>query len=164
MSRSHMDMSNNAEGYSFPSSPLVVDENHPCSSPCKAKFLTGNSAVKPNSKDAAFPPTKAEPVGAARFRNTIEIRTRIDGHNSGRVYHLKAESEDECLRAGLRLSELASEARRRTEARTRLEEIQASCRAVYLSQPVQGCIALLIVAVRNSLRYHFCYDWYQDSP
>ena len=106
MSRSHMDMSNNAEGYSFPSSPLVVDENHPCSSPCKAKFLTGNSAVKPNSKDAAFPPTKAELVGAARFRNTIEIRTRIDGHNSGRVYHLKAESEDECLRAGLRLSEL----------------------------------------------------------
>ncbi len=83
----------------------------------------------------------------ARLQNTIEIRTRIDGYNSGRVYHLKAKDESECLSVGTRLLRLSAEARRRTEAKDRFEQLQAGCRAVYLSAPVQACISLLVIAV-----------------
>ena len=107
-----IDIPNTHEGNSCPLSQLKSEDDrepNSFSSLLKMSLLTFKAikfAIMPRNKASRAPPKEAAPVGAVRFRNTIEIRTRIDGHNSGRVYHLKAESEDECLRAGLRLSEL----------------------------------------------------------
>ena len=91
----------------------------------------------------------SEDGGTVLHRNPIEIRTSLAGHNAGRVYHLRAGGEAECTLVARRVWEYSVEERRRLETKTRLEEIQARCRAVYLSMPAQVFIGVLIIAVRR---------------
>ena len=85
--------------------------------------------------------------GGAAPEGAVEIRTRVDGHNAGRIYRVRAGAADIEALAQL-LSGLARAARAQLEARTLLQRAQERCRAVYLSTPVQGFIALLIITVR----------------
>ena len=58
------------------------------------------------------------------------IRARalqMDGHNAGRIYHLRAGSEGECLRVARLLAESSKRARKLREARGRLLKLQARC-------------------------------------
>jgi len=89
-------------------------------------------------------------MNRVQLRNAIEIRTDIDGYNSGRVYLLRSSSEETgSVIAGL-LADTATRSRREYETRTRLQRMQDRCRAIYLSSAVQGLIAVLIVAVSIS--------------
>ena len=52
---------------------------------------------------------------------------QMDGHNAGRIYHLRAGSEGECLRVARLLAESSKRARKLREARGRLLKLQARC-------------------------------------
>ena len=61
------------------------------------------------------------------------IRARalqMDGHNAGRIYHLRAGSDGECLRVARLLAESSKRARKLREARGRLLKVQARCAVV----------------------------------
>ena len=84
---------------------------------------------------------------ASQYRNTIEIRTDIDGYNSGRVYLLRASTEEVSAQISGLLLDFAARSRRQHETRTRLQRLQERCRRVYQSGPAQGLVALLIISV-----------------
>jgi hypothetical protein len=83
----------------------------------------------------------------SQYRNTIEIRTDIDGYNSGRVYLLRASSEEVSAQIVGLLLDFAARSRRQHETRTQLQRLQERCRRVYQSGPAQGLVALLIISV-----------------
>ena len=82
-----------------------------------------------------------------KFRNSFQIRTLIDGYNSGRSYYLKAASAEECTEIMNKLKALANTAKKLKEAKTRFQESQERIRVVYHSTAVQGVVAAMIVAV-----------------
>ena len=46
-----------------------------------------------------------------KFRNSFQVRTLVEGYNSGRAYYLKASSEQECADLTNKLSSLALSAK-----------------------------------------------------
>jgi hypothetical protein len=86
-------------------------------------------------------------VDQTKFANALIISTSPDGHNSGRMYYLQAKSEELRNKLVFDLTKMASEARRRAEAKTRCAESQYLVRRVFQSNLFQLISALLIVAV-----------------
>ena len=82
-----------------------------------------------------------------KFQNSFQIRTLVDGYNSGRTYYLKASSEDECAEVVKLLRSAAKTARKIKEAKTRFEKSQERVRVVYQSTIIQTIVAAMIVAV-----------------
>jgi hypothetical protein len=82
-----------------------------------------------------------------KLTNTIEIRTNVDGHNSGRVYFIRAESGAECRHIANDLSTYSEVARRRFQLRTRWERYQDKLKTAYDSNWVQGLVGALILSV-----------------
>jgi hypothetical protein len=55
------------------------------------------------------------------MNRTIEVKTDVDGYNSGRIYFIRMSSEEECLRIARLLSDLSKRSRRLCETQTRLQ-------------------------------------------
>ncbi len=89
-----------------------------------------------------------------KFRNSFQIRTQVDGYNSGRSYYLKAASAEECTEVMDKLKALAKTAKKLKDAKTRFQESQERIRVVYHSTAVQGIVAAMIVAVLNPPQRH----------
>jgi hypothetical protein len=87
--------------------------------------------------------------GRSRLKstNTVEIRTDVDGHNSGRVYFFRAECGDECRRIEEHLRVLSKAARRRFQLRTVWERAQDQIKSAYDSALVQALVGALILSV-----------------
>ena len=90
-----------------------------------------------------------------KFRNSFQIRTFVEGYNSGRAYYLKASSEQECADLINKLSSSASSAKKAKEAKTRFEKSQERVRVVYRSNICQGFTAIMIVAVLPLSAFHY---------
>jgi hypothetical protein len=105
----------------------------------------GQKKGEPEQKLASF---RFSNPGDFHKANMFEIKTAIDGYNSGRAYHLQASSSAQCAEVVAVLASAAAAARKAKEAKTRFEQTQARARAIYRSGPCQSFVALLIVAVR----------------
>jgi hypothetical protein len=82
-----------------------------------------------------------------KFRNSFQIRTQLDGYNSGRSYYLKAATAEECAEVMDKLKAMANTAKKLKDAKTRFQESRERIRVVYHSTAVQGVVAAMIVAV-----------------
>jgi hypothetical protein len=82
-----------------------------------------------------------------RFSHAMQIATRDDGHNSGRIYYLSTHSSEALKELMSDLSRKAEVARVHAEARTTFRKFQLQIRTRYESRMFQGLMALLIIAV-----------------
>ncbi len=82
-----------------------------------------------------------------KFRNSFQIRTSVDGYNSGRTYYIKATSEEQCAEILSKLAASARASRQIKEAKTRFRASQERVREMYRSTICQGIVAAMIVAV-----------------
>ena len=82
-----------------------------------------------------------------KFRNSFQIRTSVDGYNSGRTYYIKATSEEQCAEILTKLAASARASRQIKEAKTRFRASQERVREMYRSSICQGIVAAMIVAV-----------------
>ncbi len=98
---------------------------------------------------SSFRNSKTSDSNKTRSRTMFEIKTAIDGYNSGRTYRLQASSEVECAELVALLAAAAKAARRAKDSKTHFEQSQARVRAIYRSGFCQGFVALLIMAVRS---------------
>ncbi len=57
--------------------------------------------------------------------DSFQIRTDIDGYNSGRTYHLQPSSATKCAELAEKLASAAAAAKKAKEAKTRFEKSQA---------------------------------------
>ena len=85
-----------------------------------------------------------------KFRNVMQIATKNDGFNSGRIYYLSTESQGTLQELIANLTMKAKIAREQVEARTGFQKLQRRVRKRYDSAQFQGLMALLIAAVRTS--------------
>ncbi len=88
-----------------------------------------------------------------KFKNAFQIRTLLDGYNSGRAYYIKASSEIECADLINKLATSVQAAKRAKDAKTRFEKSQERVRVVYRSSLCQSITAIMIVAVHHTY-YH----------
>ena len=82
-----------------------------------------------------------------KFTNTVEIRTDVEGFNSGRVYYIRAESGGECRRIAADLERCSEVARRHFELRSWWERARDRLKSAYESAWVQAVVGALILAV-----------------
>jgi hypothetical protein len=82
-----------------------------------------------------------------KFSHAMQIATREDGYNSGRIYYLSTESQEKLHEMMEYLSKKAKTARAQAEARTVFRKFQLKVRKRYDSAQFQGTMALLITAV-----------------
>jgi hypothetical protein len=80
----------------------------------------------------------------------MQIATRDDGYNSGRIYYLSTGSKEALDDLISDLTKKAKICRLQAEARTSFQKFQLRVRERYESRIFQGLMALLIVMV--------CYD------
>jgi hypothetical protein len=85
-----------------------------------------------------------------KFRNVMQIATKNDGFNSGRIYYLSTESQDTLQGLIADLTKKTKKARSQVEARTGFQKLQRRVRKRYDSAHFQGLMALLIAAVRQT--------------
>lgn len=90
-----------------------------------------------------------------KFRNVMQIATKNDGYNSGRIYYLSTESQETLQELIADLTRKAKNARAQAEARTGFRKLQRIVRKRYDSAQFQGLMALLIAAVRTTA--HGCH-------
>ncbi len=90
-----------------------------------------------------------------RFSHAMQIATRDDGFNSGRIYYLSTESKEALDELIADLSKKAKTARVQAEARTNFQKFQLRIRKRYESRKFQGVMALLIIAVGGSCEIEF---------
>jgi hypothetical protein len=86
-----------------------------------------------------------------KFSHAMQIATRDDGYNSGRIYYLSTESKEALDNLISDLAKKAKSARIQAEARTSFQKFQLGVRERYESRKFQGFMALLIIAVGFSL-------------
>ncbi len=89
-----------------------------------------------------------------KFSHALQIATRDDGYNSGRIYYLSTESEVALQELIHDLSKKAKTARAQAEARTGFRKFQRRVRKRYNSAQFQGLMALLIAAVGTAPDLH----------
>ena len=92
-----------------------------------------------------------------RFSHVMQIATRDDGYNSGRIYYLSTDSKEDLDELISDLVKKAKSARVQAEARTSFQKFQLGVRERYESRKFQGFMALLIIAVGidNALKILF---------
>uniref|UniRef100_A0A7S0MVB5 EF-hand domain-containing protein n=2 Tax=Cryptomonas curvata TaxID=233186 RepID=A0A7S0MVB5_9CRYP len=84
--------------------------------------------------------------GQAEESHALQISTIKDGHNSGRAYYLRVESQEKMETLMRFLQKSSKAARRRVEAQSFFRKSQHTVRKIYESNVVQGLIAVLIAA------------------
>jgi hypothetical protein len=81
------------------------------------------------------------------FSYAMQIATRDDGYNSGRIYYLSTDSQNSLRDLMSDLAKKAEVARVHAEARTTFRKFQLQVRNRYESRIFQSFMALLIIAV-----------------
>lgn len=81
------------------------------------------------------------------YAHVMQIATRDEGYNSGRIYYLSTSSKDELDQLMKELRAKAKYARRNAEARTGFQRLQLKVRRRYESGIFQGLMAILIAGV-----------------
>ncbi len=71
------------------------------------------------------PSTRFGDSNNIKFWHSFQIKTAVDGYNSGRTYHLQATSAASCAELADRLAAAAVAAKKAKEAKTRFEQSQA---------------------------------------
>jgi hypothetical protein len=90
-------------------------------------------------------PRSKLPSWSAPFINTIEIRTDVDGYNSGRSYLFRASSEMACARFGRVLHRTVAQLRRKQETHTRMQSLHEHfCTDSKSGTSRRFCAALII--------------------
>ncbi len=79
--------------------------------------------------------------------SVIQIKTDLDGHNSGRTYYIRTKTSGDDGQLITTLSSLAKSAKIRAENKSRFERNQLQVRRVYNSHPFQYLMACLIFGV-----------------
>ncbi len=82
-----------------------------------------------------------------KYSHVMQIATRDDGYNSGRIYYLSTESKEALADLISDLAKKAKICRIQAEARTGFQRFQLRVRKRYESRKFQGFMALLIVMV-----------------
>jgi hypothetical protein len=82
-----------------------------------------------------------------KFSHVMQIATRDDGYNSGRIYYLSTGSKEALADLMSDLAKKAKICRVQAEARTGFQKFQLRVRKRYESRKFQGFMALLIVLV-----------------
>jgi hypothetical protein len=82
-----------------------------------------------------------------KFSHAMQIATRDDGYNSGRIYYLSTKSKEALDDLISDLSRKAKIARLHAEASTGFQKFQLGVRQRYESRMFQSIMALLIIAV-----------------
>ncbi len=108
----------------------------------------GAAEASAHSDVGASKPTDSSPQPSrVKYTNTVEIRTDLEGFNSGRVYYIRAESGQECLRIGEDLRRFSAIARRHFELRSAWERFRDRLKSIYESAWVQVIVGSLILLV-----------------
>jgi hypothetical protein len=81
------------------------------------------------------------------FSHVLQIATRDDGYNSGRIYYLSTGSRDALTELLSDLTKKAKVCRLQAEARTGFQKFQLKIRKRYESHQFQALMALLIILV-----------------
>ncbi len=84
---------------------------------------------------------------AVDFHNAFQIRTKLDGYNSGRSYFLRSEADSDLASLIQGIVFVAEGAARKALARTPLSIARGHARSIYNASWFQGIAAFLIVAV-----------------
>ncbi len=82
-----------------------------------------------------------------KFSHAMQIATRDDGYNSGRIYYISTDSKAALDDLMSDLAKKAKTARVQAEAHTDFQRFQLRVRKRYESRKFQGFMALLIIAV-----------------
>ena len=86
-----------------------------------------------------------------RLTNTVEIRTVVEGFNSGRVYYLRCDTGTECRRIAADLRTFSQAALRHFELRTPFERFRERLKTLYDQPLAQGFVGFLIISVRSTM-------------
>ena len=89
-----------------------------------------------------------------KYSHVMQIATRDDGYNSGRIYYLSTSSKEELDLLITELQSKAKKARMQAEAHTWFQMLQLKVRIRYESSIFQGLMALLIAAVNPHSLLH----------
>ena len=89
-----------------------------------------------------------DPENTRKFSHVMQIATRPDGFNSGRIYYLSTDTKKELDDLISDLNKKVIVSRAEAEARTWFRKLQRSVRRRYESAEFQSFMALLIAAVR----------------
>jgi hypothetical protein len=114
---------------------------------CLEDFNQGQRKLEQDKKTIHRCSNLSGDPNQVKFRNSFQIKTSVDGYNSGRTYYIKASSEEQCSEILKKLAESARAARQLKEAKTRFRASQQRVREVYRSSICQGIVACMIVAV-----------------
>lgn len=82
------------------------------------------------------------------FSNVMQIATRDDGYNSGRIYYLSTESKDLLVQLIASLTSKSNAARAQALSRTWFHKFQRRLCLYYDSHRFQWLMAILIFGVR----------------
>jgi hypothetical protein len=85
------------------------------------------------------------------FARAFQIRTKMDGYNSGRKYILKAGSDETMRSLVIGIPNFSKAAVLRTDARPMWRRMQDRVRAMYGSSWFQGVATFLIMAVSANI-------------
>ncbi len=90
---------------------------------------------------------KSKTVTAYRFFHAFQIETVVDGYNSGRIYHIRAENKDRCDNIATTISALSIKARKAAMKASRFQKSQKMVLRVYGNSVFQLFITTLILLV-----------------
>ena len=98
------------------------------------------------------------------FANAFQIRTNLNGYNSGRKYVVRATSSEMMSMLTNGIPNLRKAAVLRADTRATWTKIQDRARTMYSSAPFQGAATFLILAVRRRQNNTFIHDLLLSSP
>jgi hypothetical protein len=115
--------------------PLAEVEGVSCAEIASDTWLDmGNRKPEHERKAASLRHSSSTKFGDSnriKFLNSFQIRTAIDGYNSGRTYHLQAASAVQCIELANKLAAAATAAKKAREAKTRFERSQVCTLVAY---------------------------------
>jgi hypothetical protein len=108
----------------------------------------GQAISAPDEQDIRTKSLKrVKTVSAYRFFFGFQIETSKDGYNSGRTYHVQADSKDNCKNAVTMLAQYSQRAKVAAQKRTEFEKSQQFLLKIHNSIWYQTIATTLILAV-----------------
>jgi hypothetical protein len=113
-------------------------------SPADAKLAKG---ARPPAEEDTSKTKKCGDSNKVKFRNSIQIRTCLDGYNSGRKYYFQTDSDEKCSTLVDDLNRLSKIALEKFLAKSRFIKAQELVKGYYTTTECRILVALLIIAV-----------------
>jgi hypothetical protein len=100
---------------------------------------------------------------AVTCTTSIQIRTVLNGFNSGRIYYLQSDSAESCAEMVQCLQKIVGVAKARAEKASKFRKSQKQLRTIYDSQLFQLLSSFLIVSVISCLVFFLTFEMIFDS-